>query len=319
MNNDLANSAADAVIPLRTDFDLVFRGYDQNQVQHYVERVESDYQILAADRDAAADRAEALAQQVEALRTENVALRARIDRICRTPLDTAGLTERAQRMLSLVREEADEIVAAARAVAERARANAEDEVARLREQAERELGALIDRRRRLDEEHHYRLAQHRAQLDGLARAAEQRRAALDQQAAELRAARDAQCASELAARRADADRDIHTRTMTARHEAHRIVVDAEATARQRLADAEWQVRVLRSVRDRLTEQLRTVGEALDAAVTILTPDTEGSDQNPTRPQPMPATTPEPPSDIHPRCVPHIQRTHDNRVRGHAAA
>jgi len=68
------------LVPLRTDFDRSWRGYDTRQVREYVQRVEADLRLLSSDRDAAAVSVEGLAQQLEALRCENDRLRAKIDR-----------------------------------------------------------------------------------------------------------------------------------------------------------------------------------------------------------------------------------------------
>ncbi|GAA4419411.1 hypothetical protein GCM10023148_18620 [Actinokineospora soli] len=108
----------DDLVPLRTDFDPAFRGYDRDQVRRFVAEVEADLRLLAADRDGAVARAESIARELEAARAENRELRERCDRISRTPIDADALTERLRRMVELARADADEIVARARAAAE---------------------------------------------------------------------------------------------------------------------------------------------------------------------------------------------------------
>src|SRR5699024_9389424 len=97
------------LVPLHTDFDLVWRGYDRDQVRHYVESVEGEFRLLLEDRNAAVAEVDSLAAQLEALRADNRELRATIDRICRTPIDGNTLTERLKHMLELARDEATEI------------------------------------------------------------------------------------------------------------------------------------------------------------------------------------------------------------------
>ncbi|MCF6427470.1 DivIVA domain-containing protein, partial [Amycolatopsis tucumanensis] len=64
-----AVDAREDLVPLRTDFDRTWRGYDARQVQAYVRAVETDLRMVIADRDAAAAAVERLAAQLEDLRS----------------------------------------------------------------------------------------------------------------------------------------------------------------------------------------------------------------------------------------------------------
>ncbi|RJQ77740.1 hypothetical protein D5S17_15100 [Pseudonocardiaceae bacterium YIM PH 21723] len=165
------------LVPLRIEFDLSRRGYDKDQVDRYVAAAEIDLRLLAADRDAAMDQAQALARQVELLRGELRAMGERVDRISRTPVDAGGLAERLARMVELAQDEA-------RLITGRARVSAERHVLAARQTAE--------------------------YADRLARDAYLRRRALDEQAAreilERRATAQAQADELLASARAQADR-----------------------------------------------------------------------------------------------------------------
>ncbi|MFD8497444.1 hypothetical protein [Amycolatopsis sp. NPDC059657] len=72
------------LVPLRTGFDLVWRGYDQDQVEHYMHSVEAELRLVTVDRDAAVARAENLARRLEAARAEVGRLHERVDRIITT-------------------------------------------------------------------------------------------------------------------------------------------------------------------------------------------------------------------------------------------
>ena len=167
------------LVPLRTDFDVVWRGYDPGQVRHYVENVEADLRLLAVDRDAAAARADDVARELERARAEVRALRDRLDRLCRTPIDPAALTERLRRLVDLAHEEAAEITERARAAAEQHWTTAEQAAARLRERSERLVADLDARRRELEAEHGAVMRRAHERIAETTREAERRRLSLD--------------------------------------------------------------------------------------------------------------------------------------------
>src|SRR4029453_12974661 len=56
-------------------FDVVLRGYDRSQVADTIERLEADFRIAIADRDAAVSRSADMAGQLSALHNEIESLR----------------------------------------------------------------------------------------------------------------------------------------------------------------------------------------------------------------------------------------------------
>ncbi|NBH04987.1 DivIVA domain-containing protein [Amycolatopsis sp. SID8362] len=101
-------------LPLPTSFALTLRGYDREQVDEHLAETQEELRLLTLDRDAALAEAETLTRRLEAARTENDRLRARLDRLAATPADPAAVGDRVRRMLELARAEADTIVANAR-------------------------------------------------------------------------------------------------------------------------------------------------------------------------------------------------------------
>ncbi|MCE6996033.1 hypothetical protein LZG04_14650 [Saccharothrix sp. S26] len=257
------------LVPLRADFDVVWRGYDRGQVRHYVEGVEGELRVLAVDRDAAEARADDLARQLETARAEIRVLREHIDRISRTPIDPAALTERLRRMAELAHEEADEIAERARAVAESHWATAERVAARVRERSERLVAELDAQRRQAEAEHRALMREAGEKLLAATREAEQRRRELDERAAALR--EEVRVDFELAmnARRTESLEAIAAEEAAARARADRLVRDAEEHARRIVARARDRVDELRDRRDRIAAGLRGARELLAEADPLL--------------------------------------------------
>jgi cell division septum initiation protein DivIVA len=111
-------------LPLPLSFALAVRGYDREQVEEHLAELHEEIRLLTLDRDAAITEAETLLRHLESARTEAADLRARMERLARTPADPGALGERVRLMLELARAEADTIVATAhrRAAAVRDRA-----------------------------------------------------------------------------------------------------------------------------------------------------------------------------------------------------
>lgn len=130
------------LVPLRTGFDLSWRGYHREEVDDYVHDIEHDLRDLAADRDACTARAEHLAGMLERSRAETTALRAELNRVCSTPLATDVLPFRLSVMVEVATAEAA-------AVLERAQGcwtAAQESAAKLRDHYER-LGEDTRRQR----------------------------------------------------------------------------------------------------------------------------------------------------------------------------
>lgn len=220
------------LVPLRTGFDVAWVGYRRDQVRHYVDVTERDFELLAADRDAAEARALSLVRKLDAVREENFALRDRIDRLCRQPLSPDSVGERLRHAVDAALAEAAAIVERASAVEEHVWASA----------------------RQTHAEHLDLLATTRERMSRLVREGEARRRALDEAAAQHRAqvAEDFELAMTL--RRKDALRDLHVLEETARSRAERMVREAAREAE-----------VLREHRDRVADVLRVVHALLGKA------------------------------------------------------
>ncbi len=257
------------LVPLRADFDVVWRGYDKGQVRHYVEGVEAELRLLAVDRDAAVARADDLARQLEAARSEIRELREHVDRICRTPIEPDALTERLRRMAELAHDEAAEITARAQAVAEHHWATAERAATRLRERSERLVAELDARRREAEAEHRDLMRQAGERISAETRRAEQRRRELDERAAALREEVRVDFELAMSGRRAEAMAAMAEEEAAARARADQLVSEAREHARRIVAEARQRVDELRARRDRIAAGLRGARELLAEADPLL--------------------------------------------------
>ena len=259
------------LVPLRTGFDVVFRGYRRDQVERFVRETEAETSLLAADRDAAVARAEELAPQLEEQRSDNDRLRAKFDRVCQTPIDPDAMTERLRRMLELARDEAAEIMARAQAAAEDTWASAEQAGARLRERYERLIAELDARRQEMEAEHREVISRTRAEVAEMTSVAEQRRRLLDGQAADRRQQVESDFEIAMAARRTETMRVLAQRRAAAEAEATRLVEEAGEYADRTRAEARREVDALRDVRDRVSAQLDGTSRLLAEAMPRLRP------------------------------------------------
>lgn len=268
--------AVDAdLVPLRADFDVVWRGYDKRQVRRYVEAVEAEVRVLAVDRDAAVARADDLARQLEATRSEIRELRDQVDRISRTPIEPDALTERLRRMAELAHEEAAEITDRARAMAEHHWMTAERAVTRVRERSERLVAELDASRREAQAEHQVLMRQAGERIAATARRAERRRHELDERAAALREEVRTDFELAMSARRAEAMTAMAEEEAAARARAGQLVREATEHGRRIVAEARQRVDELRSRRDRIAAGLRDARQLLaDADPLLHTPPDE---------------------------------------------
>jgi colicin import membrane protein len=264
-------TAVDELVPLHTDFDLVWRGCDREQVQQYVERVETELRLLTVDRDAAVRRADVLAEQLAAARAEVRELTERLDRLCRTPVEPDALTDRLRRMVELAHAEAEEITSRARSVAEHERVTARQSADRLRRRAEYLVAELDQRRAELAAEHRDLMARAHERVEALTREAERRRRELDDQAALMRAQIQSDFELATAARRTEAARELAEERAAAHAEAERIVQAARERAAGMVADAQRAVDRLCAQRDRVAAGLRAAQRTLAQAGPLLAP------------------------------------------------
>ncbi|WP_020661228.1 DivIVA domain-containing protein [Amycolatopsis benzoatilytica] len=239
---------------VRPSFESAWRGYQRGQVDEFVAWAQDEFRRLAAERDAAARRADELAER-------NRELRATVDRISRTPIEPDALQERSRRMVELTREEAAEIVSRAEGAAARIVSDAKAEAVRLTEKEHALVEAVVEDRARQRREHE----------DLLRRAAEER-AAADEAAAKERRRLEEHLTRTLADRRADALREISDRTAAARLEADQAVREAADHSARIVADAERRVSELVAVQHRVKTALRGARELLATANAELAPD-----------------------------------------------
>ncbi|SDF41538.1 hypothetical protein SAMN05216553_101526 [Lentzea fradiae] len=259
------------LLPLRTDFDVRWRGYDHDQVRHFVRQAEEELAVLAADRDAATARGDSLARQLEAARMENAELRARLDRICRTPVDPEALTERLRRQVELAHAEAEEITTRARAVAEQDWATARRAADRLRERADHLVTELDRRRAEMETEHRELMTRAHARVDTITRQAELRRRELDDEAARLREQVESDFKEAMTQRRREAMQALAERQRAAEARAEQTVRDATEHARRIVTEAAERVEVLRRERDRVAAELRAAQGLLSGIESLLKP------------------------------------------------
>lgn len=275
-----ASDTTDELVPLRTDFDRGWRGYDRDQVRSYVHAVEADLRLLATDRDAAATRAEDLARQLKAARSQIRELSEQVDRISRSPIQADALTERLGRMVALAHAEADEITARARAAAERNWDTAQQAAQRLRSHHERLVAEIGARRQQMETEHRELINRTHQRIEAMTRHAEQRRHDLDEQAARLRDQVEADFQLAMSARREEARRELADQRAAAQREAQRLIDQATEHAAQIVAAAQRRVDYLENRRTQLAAALHTTQQLLADAEPLLAPLPEEADPSP---------------------------------------
>ena len=263
-------SEVQELVPLRTGFDVVLRGYRRGQVRRYVRAVEEEVRLLTADRDANADLAESLTAEVEQLRAQNARLTQQIDAMSRTPVSPDAVPPRLRRMVELAKEEAAEITARAQAAAEHSWAAAEEAAGRLRARYADALAEMDRTRREVEIEHRTMLQQARVDASVMTTEADRRRKELDDQAARRRERVESDFEMAMATRRAEAMREVAERRVTAARlvdeaaeRAERLVEEASAEAERLVEEANAEAE--RLVRGGTEEAERLVAEATSVA------------------------------------------------------
>lgn len=224
------------LVPLKADFDLVWRGYRRSQVQFYIRQTENEVRMLVEDRDSALSQVTDLAAELEQARSEIDELRARLDEVYRKPVDEAGLSDRLCRMIRLAQDEADEVVSCARATAEHEWARAEEAAAELRARYQRLVDEADKWRRQAEQQRNEALEQTRQEIERMARQAEEHRRTQDRAAEQRRVQIEDDFEISMAARREEAMRELAERDRASREEAARRIrrADEHAEAMRRL-------------------------------------------------------------------------------------
>lgn len=264
------------LVPLRTDFDVVLRGYRRGQVRRYVRAVEEELKLLAADRDANTSLAESLAAEVEQLRARNAWLTRQLDVMSRTPVSADAVPPRLRRMVELAKEEAAEITARAQAAAEHSWATAEEAAGRLRARYADALTEMDRSRREVEVEHRTLLQQARVDASVMTTQADRRRTELDEQASRRRERVESDFEVAMAGRRAEAMRELAEQKVAAQGEASRLV--GAATARASLLVCAATTHASRLVNDATTEATGLVGDARSEASRLVKEATATSDR-----------------------------------------
>jgi cell division septum initiation protein DivIVA len=274
-------------------FDVVLRGYDRSQVADTIERLEADFRIALADRDAAVARSADMAGQLSALHGEIEALRRKAANASAPTFE--NISERIQHMLQLAEEEAGEI-----------RRAAELDAHAVREQTAAEERALLERHAAGQAEVERMIAEARQNAEQIGQTAQLRADELVGKAQERVARLDA----ESQARRAKVEEDFDIAQRARRAEAARIEEDRERVsteaARQRIgvaeqhaaqlvAEAEAKAEAIRGIRDELTgrliqarQLLTTLPDLGDRPAETNAPERAPAAEKPGAPSPAPA-------------------------------
>lgn len=291
-------SAEPTAYPTDAGFDVVRRGYEQEQVDGHLLRLDTELRILGHDRDAAVDQAAQLRRELEAARVRADNLRAQVRSLVGPPNDVQGMSERMRSMLHLAEDEVADMLARARDEAGRTRADAQREADTTLAEARSEADALLDDARSEGAALVDAAQQEAAQLHeetGRQRAearAEQERVGAELAAAATAAAHDrAQRWADSEGRRREVEQDfaiamdqrraealarLHQDRESAREEAARTREDASTEAQRHLektraraaemvATAQQEVEELRAVRRRILEQLDSAAAGLTRA------------------------------------------------------
>src|SRR4051812_29309094 len=273
-------------------FDVVLRGYDKSQVAETIERLEADFRIALADRDAANARSVDMAGQLHAMHAEIEQLRRKAATASAPTFE--NISERIQHMLQLAEEEAGEI-----------RRAAELDAHAVREQTAAEERALLERHAAGQAEVERMIAEARQNAEQIAQKAQLRADELVGKAQERVARLDA----ESQARRAKVEEDFDIAQRARRAEAARIEEDRERVsteaARQRIgvaeqhaaqlvAEAEAKAEAIRGIRDELTGRLLQARQLLTTLPDLGDRPQEAEPQQESRaPERAPAAAPAP--------------------------
>jgi chromosome segregation ATPase len=296
-------------------FDVVLRGYDRSQVADTIERLEADFRIAIADRDAAVGRSADLASQLSSMHAEIESLRRKAATANAPTFE--NISERIQHMLQLAEEEAGEI-----------RRAAELDAQAVREQTAAEERALLERHAAGQAEVERMLAEARQTAEQIAQKAQQRADELVAKAQERVARLDAESQARRAkeeedfdiaqrARRAEAARAEEERERISTQAARQRISEAEQHSARIIADAEARAEAIRDVRDELTGRLLQARQLLqglpDLSDRAPEPEAQQPPQPAAQPQPVQQAAPEAPAQPAPQ-VPQVPR-----AEGEAAA
>lgn len=255
-------------------FAVVRRGFDREQVNATLTRLEAEVELLRADRDSAVERAERAATDLERGRERVRALEARVAELGRAPATSDQMSDRLATMLHLATAEAESIRDGAHSDADRIRTEAEDDAWRLREAADTELREIRARNTAIRAQHDEALRAARKRAEEIVRSAERQARLLDDEAAKRRDQidEDHRLASDLRRQEAlheDESRQAATVSAnaallaTARDEADKTIADARAHAKAMIDGATAHTEQLRELRRGVLADLAAVRARLE--------------------------------------------------------
>jgi hypothetical protein len=222
-------------------FDSAMRGYDREQVDREVSRLDDEVRVTAAERDAAANRSADLAAQLASVHAQGESLRRQLSAAVET-VTPDNVDERVRAILSAAKVDAAKLRQDAQAQAEQARSSAADSAARTRSAAQAEVEKILaeaaDVKAAADETYRQRVAEadaHRARVE-----------------AEL-AEHDTTTRAELA--RLTADAEAERQRLNDEHDSLRTHLNTEAETTRTTSDAE-----AAAERERLDAESRAVRE-----------------------------------------------------------
>jgi DivIVA domain-containing protein len=287
------------LIPLGSAFDVARRGYDRDQVNAHLDRVDADMRILTADRDAAVARAAELVKQVENQRAQIISNERDMARLAAAPASMESMGERVQRILRLAQDEASEIRIRAETQVAELISRTEADGNALRERYQRLITEVERRRAAMEAEHESVMSAARAQANQLVTDATEQAQQTETESAERRRRVEEDFDIAMTARRNEAMRALAELEATSKAEAQRRIKEASAEADRRIqeatqiatrlvTEAKTEADRLRSIRDRIEGQLRQVRSVLvEATETIEARPEEG---------PLPQVQAGPPAD-----------------------
>lgn len=251
-------SSMDTTHTAAQPFAVVRKGFDREQVNSVLSRLEAEVELLRADRDAAVQRADRAAADLERERERVAALEARVAELGKAPVTADQMSDRLSTMLGLANAEAASVRDTAHASADQILTQAEDDAWRLRESASAELDEIRSRNAAIRSEHAQVLETARSRAAEIIRASERAARTQDEEAARRRAEvdEDHQLASDL--RRQESLREDEALQATSRKNAETAYLAAAAVAQKTLDDARAEATAMIDGARTYTERLRTL-------------------------------------------------------------
>ena len=265
------------LVPLKSDFDVVWRGFRRSQVKFYIQQTENEVRMLTEDRDSALSQVADLSEELNQARTEIESLRKQLDDVCRMPIEESALSDRMRRMVRLAHDEAEEVTASARAAAEHEWARAEQSAAELRARYESLVAEADQWRRQSEQQRNESLAETRREIERMAREAEQHRRKVENEAERRRTQIEADFELSMAARREEAMRVLADREHKSRQEAQRRVREATAESKRRIQRADEYADTMLRMRQDLAKRVRSAQQVLLNAEPFLVAAEDGAD------------------------------------------